>query len=48
MNKVMKILMIVVALIIAFILIFAVGKAAGILNLLDPEQQQKIHQTKIQ
>ena len=30
MNKVMKILMIVVALIIAFILIFAVGKAAGI------------------
>ena len=35
MNKVMKILMIVVALIIAFIL-------------MDPEQQQKIHQTKIQ
>ena len=30
MNKVMKILMIVVVLIIAFILIFAVGKAAGI------------------
>ena len=36
MNKVMKILMIVVALIIAFILIFQSEKQQEFLNLLDP------------